>query len=255
MVVSRQAGPHPPLVPFLLMIVPGAGWRRVCPAGDLPDDVTGDVAAAARPLSGAERQARYKARKKAEKAAAGSGVQADGSWVAQFAGQRPAFPPGHELALTHGARQEVRVEALAAQVRAELLAHPDCPPYLREDGSYAWTLELWSSAVAVSRLLRAWLNAQDLADAMAEVTEEEETEERPTPVTVKRRMRSRRVQSVLDQLHKHETRAMHLATRLGLDPLARGRLGADLASAKFDLARYWAEQDAREQQAQERAAG
>jgi hypothetical protein len=61
-----------------------------------------------------------------------------------------------------------------------------------------------------------------------------------------RSMTGRRVGSVLDQLHKAETRAMHLRTRLGLDPLARAKLGKDWAST-VDLALQWAEDDRREQ--------
>jgi hypothetical protein len=80
--------------------------------------------------------------------------------------------------------------------------------------------------------------------ALTEVTEGEESEERSEGgLKAKRQMKSRRVASVVEQLHKHEVRAMQLRARLGLDPLSRARLGKDVASQKLDLARLWAEED------------
>ena len=150
------------------------------------------------------------------------------------------------MSLTHGARSW-RADVLAERVAADLLADPSTPPYLAET-SYRDAVMAWAWAVAICRLLRDWLTRQDVESALAEITEGTETEDRAGP-RVKRSMRSRRVASVLDQLHRHETRAMHLRAQLGLSPLSRARLGADLAGAKLDLARYWAEQDAKDQDA------
>jgi hypothetical protein len=178
-------------------------------------------------------------RKRASSGPAGSGIQDDGTWVAQFPGQRPPFAPGNQLGTTSGAHTAPRVLAVSQQIVSGLLADPDCPDYLLNDGSYRHALELWGSAMAQCVLLRTWLDTQDIFSAMSEITEGTEEEERTRPGMAKRTMRSRRVASVLDQLHKAETRAMHLSTRLGLDPLARARLGADLAGAQFDIAKYW----------------
>jgi hypothetical protein len=145
--------------------------------------------------------------------------------------------------VTTGVHSRSRIDVVSAQVVDELFADPSTPPYLRE-GSYRFAVEGWATAEASCRMLRAWLATQDLEVAMAELTEGAEDEERAGP-RVKRSMRTRRVVSVLDQLHRHETRAMHLRAQLGLSPLARARLGADLAGAKLDLARLWAEEDRR----------
>ena len=176
-------------------------------------------------------------------------MQADGSWVAQFPGQRPPFAPGHSLAVTSGANSPVRVMAVAAQVEAAIRADEDTPPYLRAPGSHALAVRALCRTEAVVVLLSAWLDTQDIETALTERYGEEETVDRPAMGTMKRSMTGRRVASVLDQLHKAETRAMHLRTRLGLDPLARAKLGKDWA-ATYDLAKDWAEQDRRERDAE-----
>lgn len=200
------------------------------------DGVTGDVTA----LSGAERQRRYREKRRREAGGAGSGVQADGSFVPEFAGQRPPFRAGHELSVTHGARRESTVAELAAQYEAELLSHPDTPEWLRDSTRDLPAVRALCRAEAIVSLLWAWLAGQDVETALSETTEGTETEVRPVPGAMTRTIRSRRVASVLDQVHKHETRAMHLRGRLGLDPLSRVRLGKTAAGPGFDLAAYWA---------------
>jgi len=147
--------------------------------------------------------------------------------------------PGNELALKHGANSPRRVEPLAAQIAESLLNHPETPAYLREP-SYVPVVRAWARAEAVVSLLWDWLDAHDLDAAVADVTETDEDETRSKGSGSKHTL-SRHVESVLTQLHRHETRAMNLRSRLGLDPLSRARLGKDVASQQFDLARLFAE--------------
>jgi hypothetical protein len=102
-----------------------------------------------------------------------------------------------------------------------------------------------------------WFEAHDIDVAMADITDEQEEENRSyskgddedggNKRRTTRSTRTRHVSSVLDQLHKHETRAMTLRARLGLDPLSRARLGRDLTAARFDLAKAIAELSEQEQ--------
>lgn len=183
--------------------------------------VTGYVPA---PMSSAERQRNYRRRKAAGKAAVPG---------------RP-FAPGNQAAVTTGSGSPGRVLAVAGEILSELLGSPDCPAHLRNDGgrAYAHLLELWASAMAQSRLLRSWLDSQDLAAGLSEFTEASETETHTTAGT-KRMSTARRMSAVIDQLHRAETRAMHLSAQLGLTPLAAKRLG-DLRP-RFDMALAMAE--------------
>lgn len=199
-------------------------WGRVVSAGD-----GGGKGRNVTPLSGAERVRRHRERKKAEAAAAG----------------RP-FEPGHELSLVHGAYSEERVLARRAEIERVLLADPSTPDYLKSDGSYRPALRALCRAEAVVSMLEEWLDQQDIRSALTELTTGEESEDRPAPMSVRRTSVSRRVASALDALHKHEVRAMNLRARLGLDPLSRARLGADLAQTA-DAAAVWAQMWERKQ--------
>ena len=173
--------------------------------------------------------------------AASGGTGSDGAWLPQFPGQREPFRPGHELSVTSGAQSPRHVGALAGRIASDLLADPGTPPYLLEP-SYRHAVLAYARAEAVVELLWRWLDGQDAEAALTEVTRTAETEER-TQAGGTRRAVSKRVASVLEQLHKHETRAMHLRARLGLDPLSRGKLQKDVAEASLDLARMWAQED------------
>jgi hypothetical protein len=171
------------------------------------------------------------------------GVQAEGSFAPAFTGQRPPFGPGHEVSVTHGANSERRLGPLAEAFVAALMADEATPDYLREP-SYRWAVQAWGRAEAIVMLLSDWLSGMDVETALTEVTTSEESEERSKGgLKARRQMTSRRVASVVDQLHRHEVRAMQLRARLGLDPLSRARLGKDVASQQLDLARLWAEED------------
>lgn len=82
-----------------------------------------------------------------------SGVQADGSWVPAFPGQRPPFELGHTLTVKHGAYSARLIRAEADALRAELaMAHA---PWLAElDGV---EVDRWLHAEAVCRVLSGWL--------------------------------------------------------------------------------------------------
>ena len=147
--------------------------------------------------------------------------------------------PGNELAMVHGASSERRIAPLADQIAAALLADPDTPPYLLEP-SYAAVVRAWSRAEAVVSLLWDWLAEQDIGTALADTTTTDEDERRSRSKS-RRHTTSRHVESVLTQLHRHETRAMNLRSRLGIDPLSRARLGKDIAGQRLDLARLFAE--------------
>ena len=107
----------------------------------------------------------------------------------------------------------------------------------------------WAWAEAQVTLMRAWMDADSISTAMTELTTTEETEADEGRGTVRRVSASRKVSSLMSELHKAEVRAANRRKELGLTPLARARLGKDIASSQFDLARYFAELDAAEKDA------
>ena len=156
--------------------------------------------------------------------------------------------PGNKLRLTHGARDPERVAPLAEQIMTALLEDPDTDDYLRKPVMRHEVLA-WAWAEAQVGLMRAWLDSDGIAAAMTELTTTEETEADEGRATVRRVSASRKVSSLMSELHKAEVRAANRRQQLGLTPLARARLGKDIASSQFDLARYFAELDAAEKTA------
>ena len=169
---------------------------------------------------------------------------------------REPFKPGNEVARVHGATSVRTVGEVKDLFRARLMAAESTPAYL-QDLSYAEAIDAYCRALAVVKLLWDWFEAHDIDVAMADITDEQEEENRSyskgddedggNKRRTTRSTRTRHVSSVLDQLHKHETRAMTLRARLGLDPLSRARLGRDLTAARFDLAKAIAELSEQEQ--------
>ena len=143
----------------------------------------------------------------------------------------PPFTEGHTRSTLSGYRSERQIAPLAAQIEAEELAKPGCPPYLHE-ASFRHTLSAWAWAEAIVRLIRAWLAEQDVTAWLSEHEEHEETEERTKDSTT-RRGTLRRIQSQLDALHKAETRADTLRRRLGLDPAAAAKISRDLSQSRW----------------------
>lgn len=159
--------------------------------------------------------------------------------------QRPPFQPGHELSKVHGANSPRSVGALAEAFFTRLMSLESTPGYL-QDPSYEDAIMAYCRACAIVKLLWDWADKQDIETAMTDLTTEDEEEtrsyakdagdERGSKRKTARRSTSRHVSSVLEQLHKHETRAIKLRASLGLDPLARMKMQRDVAGAKFDLA-------------------
>src|SRR4051794_6535734 len=104
----------------------------------------------------------------------------------------PAFEPGNDAAETHGALSSRRVEPLASDLAAELLA---VAPWCGQ-GAFAATVAAWSWSEAQAALLRAYIDEHGMLDA----------DGRPLPAL-----------ALLDRV---ETRAGRLRDALGLTPRA-----------------------------------
>ena len=129
------------------------------------------------------------------------------------------------------------IQPLAGEILAQQRASASWPPYL-SDESYGPALEAWAWAEAVVRLLRQWLARQDdVVAAAGELLTGAESETTESKTRVVRRSESKRVASVLSELHRAETRARSLRADLGLTPAGRARIAADLGSAEADRVR------------------
>jgi hypothetical protein len=156
----------------------------------------------------------------------------------QGAPGRP-FRRGDQAALVHGAYSPRMVDALAKEIIAGLLARPSCPRRLVEDPDDE-LLEAWGTTMAICRLLRSALTDQNITEAMTEQLSEDETTVRPAMGAQERTLRGKRRPSILDQLHRYQTQAMHQAKALGLDAASRRMTGEDKPAA-VDYAKYWAQ--------------
>lgn len=198
-------------------------------------DVAGNVAL---PLSSTERSRRHRARKRA---AAGSGVGADGTWTPVFSGQRAAFSPGNQLGVRHGAYSPAIVGPLAERIANDLLGDADTPDYLRRP-VWRWAIAGWANAEAEAMLMRAWRAGMSAEESATEFSESAEDETRPASGAAARKARGKRILPSLEALHKVEVRAATLRGRLGLDPVSAAKLGGKLDEKAFDLALHWAAQ-------------
>lgn len=143
----------------------------------------------------------------------------------------PPFEAGHTKSTVHGATSPRRVEPLAAEIEAELFATEGVPEHLRRP-EFKAAVAAWARSEAVVALLWRWLADQDVEAALTDVTRSAETEETSKGRTSRRSV-SRRVGSVLDQLHRAEMRAAGMRRALGLDPLSAGRLARDLSQSRW----------------------
>lgn len=143
-------------------------------------------------------------------------------WTPEFEGQRPPFPAGNELAVTHGAFSPRRVDPLAKSFVELVLADPG-QGYLTVP---AWrpAVWAWARAEAQIQLLTEWLADRSGDDGVGDLADEA-------------------VARAYLLLHRAESRAITLRARLGLDPLSRARLGRDKASAAVDIAQLWAQME------------
>ena len=194
----------------------------------------------------AERQQAHRARKRAREIL-GLGPEAQIDSV-----QARRIVAGNKLQLTHGAKDPERVGEIAGALMEALLNDPATDDYLRQP-VMAYEVLAWAHAEAQARLMRDWLDASGLSAAMTETVLSAEEE---TPLgggRLSRKATSRKAASLMSELHKAETRAANRRIQLGLTPMSRARLGKDIASGQFDLARFWAEQDAADKAAKEQA--
>lgn len=154
-------------------------------------------------------------------------------WEPAFPGQRPpfqpgntlGFAPGNELSLRHGANSPRRVEPLAAEIVATLLADATVPAYAKSP-AYRLELQALARAEAQTHLLTKWLarQAEETDDGVGDLGDE-------------------RVRSAYLLLHRAESRAASARQRLGLTPSAAARMGKDVAigrAAEADVAQRMA---------------
>lgn len=155
------------------------------------------------------------------------------TWTPEFPGQRPPFEAHNTLAVQHGARSERHVAPLAAEIERNARANPAWPSYL-QDASYRPAVAAWARAEAVVELLWQFVGERDLQEAMTDTSVEESTE-RHGKGGSSRTSSGRRTAAALAMLDRWERTAAGHRKALGLDPLARGRLGRDVTSARLDL--------------------
>lgn len=144
-------------------------------------------------------------------------------WVPAFEGQRPPLQPGHELTLHHGAYSPRRVDPLAKDLVELMLADPALG-YLTAP-AYRPELWAWARAEARVQLLEEYLDGRAGDESVPDPGDE-------------------RVRSAELALHRAEARAASGRNRLGLNPLARAKLGKDVAqgqAANADVARIMAQ--------------
>lgn len=151
-------------------------------------------------------------------------------WTPAFEGQRPPFPPGHELSLRHGAFSPRKIDPLAEQYAQGLMDHGDA--YLRQP-VYRAAVWAWARAEAQCQLLTEYL----VDKAKAAGNEVGNLDDDAT-------------KAAYLLLHRAENRANTLRARLGLDPLSRARLGKDAAAGSLDAARMMAELERQERERQ-----
>lgn len=185
----------------------------------------------------AKRARDYRRRKKA-KQVLGLGED-DATPAGEIAASR-TITPGNKLQLTHGAKDPERVGALAEQIMRALLDAPDCRPDLKRPDMY-WEVWAWAQAEAQAHLMRVWLDSEGISAAMTELTTTTEVETGDGEGTVRRQSASRKIASLMSELHKVEVRAANRRQQLGLTPLALTRLGKDLAATQVDMARFMSE--------------
>lgn len=153
-------------------------------------------------------------------------MTAEQEWTPAFPGQRRPFEPGHELSTRHGAYSPRKVDPLAAEMVALVDGDESVHWLTAADRPALWS---WARAEAQAQLLVEFLEraGQASGDGVGDLGSE-------------------RVLAAYGLLHRAEARAATLRARLGLDPLARARLGRDVAAARVDMARLLS--DAREEQ-------
>ena len=197
------------------------------------------------PLSNAERQRRFRQRQREQSAAAAAAQlkPARGySW--------PPFEAQNTAAVTHGIHSARMLVPLAEAILAERKADDKWPAYLDEP-FYASAVSAWARAEAAVLLYTRYMEQQDPEEWSTELGEAEEeiTGDGTKGGDSTRRSRNRKRMPTLEQWRKLEQHASLMRTKLGLDPLARARLGRDVASSQADMAQIMAQLDRDERSA------
>ena len=137
-------------------------------------------------------------------------LNGDGTpWEPAFPGQRPPFQAGHKLSvgnrgpLTHGANSPRHVNALAAQIVAQMKADID---YL-DTPRFSEPLWKYGFAAAVARLYGSWVDTLPMEAAATNPNGGDPP---------------------LEVLRKFEVRAANLSDRLGLNPATAHLYAADI---------------------------
>jgi hypothetical protein len=141
------------------------------------------------------------------------------------------FAEGHTKSVVHGARSERTVSELAGQIEAGILADESVPDWVRLP-QYAGARAAYARSLAIVERLTAWLDSQDIETVLTDKLSTEETEVR-TKTRTTRRSTSVRIISVLDQLHRAETRANSLRRELGLTPTSAAALTKNLSQSRW----------------------
>lgn len=134
----------------------------------------------------------------------------------------PPFEKNNTAAMKHGAKSERMIRPIAEALVEQLLEQaraPQSPTAYLAEVSYSAAVWAWARCEARVALLVRWLEEQG-----GDLTEEGE------------------VRPAAEMLRKYEAQGERLRARLGLDPLARARLGKDLAAGAVDLATLMAAQ-------------
>lgn len=150
-------------------------------------------------------------------------------WEPAFPGQREPFREGNTAAQVSGARG-CAADELAQRFEAALYADPNVPEFVK-GGTFAREIRSWSRAEAQCELLWRTLNEVGLQEF---ATEWVRGTERETPARsgTKRRIRQGRLPSMLEAMHRAETKAANLRRRLGLSPDGYAALVKDAAIAR-----------------------
>lgn len=166
-------------------------------------------------------------------------------WEPAFPGQRPPFGPGNRAGMKHGANVPEIRNPVAEQLMEWVSSLPG-NEYLREPRNGP-ALHDWGQSQARVLLMQAYADGQTVAEALAEVTEiEETTEGLPSSGVVRRYTRAKTVVGTWKALLEAERHARQAADRIGLSPLARQKLGKQAQAKSADLALVWAAEDDKE---------
>ncbi|MDQ4490720.1 hypothetical protein RBS60_10975 [Sinomonas sp. ASV486] len=154
---------------------------------------------------------------------------------------RAPFAKGHTKSVQHGARSERMLAPLAAEIEAEARASSDWPAHL-DDARYSAEVASWCWSEAVCARLREFLAGSDPLEWLQETQDTDESVQVSEGGSSRRRARTVRQQSALEQLGRWERTAGQRRAALGLTPVSAAKLSRDLMLARksasgMDMAR------------------